>query len=471
MIIPVGVYKGKGNTYVAVYNYQHDISVMLPPSLSDATHVEHFSYSKGGKKGGGDVFLLPKRDICFRGVAKNRKSFHTVPNGVSILYTSGDDSFVNNEQIRRAMDDYDVRIELLQGTGSEVITHTLADIADFCGEKTAKKARGSRVVIVDKIVPVTEAKWINPKWMVVGGKQWFEPECILEGNIDFGKGCVSSWIPQEGATFDGKTYTNYFAYYSGECLYCYADREHRCYPKTLYKFDRERLKKELMGACKLKFGKDTMLGRPVKILRFGKRTEAWSPESADNFVATLETMVETGTRGVIPTKFMPFNPELAKLLKRTNSSVLYSIGFDEFELGAVKRGCSNDWRIEQAMKYREAGVNSNLYLLIVAHLPPAVRELAVLESLGYGHVIPLQLLPMRFRTKESFRVITGENWDELKKKRMYNTPKKNSLVPVVVDNGWTAMVGNNKGNVRMCYHNGQTSFCGGCFQCKGSCKK
>jgi len=483
MKYPGAVYTGKkGRKYLVTYNYQHDISVKLPPNFKDAKHIAKISYSRGGKKGGVDVFELTEKTPDPSEIITNKKRFEMQGSAVVLFETNPTlETKVDKKDLKNVSQKYDVQAEVLKDkkkTWNEIKTLVNTDILTFCGDYTAKKIRGTRTEFVEKIVPITQLKTINPERILTGGKQEFVPECKLEANIDFGKGCVTSWIPQGIANFDGKTFKNFFSYWWGECDYCYAGRQHKSFPKTIYKFDKNRLLEELKGNCRLSFGSNTFLGRPVKTLRFGKRTETCSPSTNNQFTQTLEAMTETGTKGIITTKFLSFNKEIATLFKKTKSSLLYSIGFDELELGACEHGCNNEFRLEQARKYHKVGVNSNIYLLIKAHSPITERDSKIL-SFAKQHNLPVQLLPVRYKNKELAKTMTGISWNFLKgsKKpknqleldifeefwRSHTTSKGVSLIPTKIHSDWTNLIKDNKERIRMCHHDDNNTYCGNCF--------
>mgnify|MGYP001572442675 FL=1 len=238
-----------------------------------------------------------------------------------------------------------------------------------------------------------------------------------------------------------------------------------------------------MGECILDFNTQKILGRPVKILRFGKRTESYIPISpfSDFFVQALEVTAETKTQNIIPTKFLTFNKEIANLLKKTKSTLLFSIGFDEYELGALEYGCNNEFRLEQALKYKQAGVNSIIYLLAVANKAPDKRENNIFKF-AEKNKIKVQILPMRFSRKDLTLKLTGVPWDILKDDSKQPTLLKdhyeesrgsyyyeNSCLTVRnIHPFWLNLIkDNNKENFRMCHHDSEDTYCGGCFHKKG----
>ena len=491
MIAVGGLYLGReGHRYLGVYHTQHDTYVLPHPDLRDSERLGHFTYLRGGRNEGVDVFLL--NDSCpdpSDNIMDVKKVFWLDGKGVKVdKKGSKDVERISADQIRRAGDEYGIQGEVIgsfpQSMLEEVLQFERADIAYFCGDRKAKIARGYNINFVPLIIPVTSLKEINPESFITSGKQLTLPECCLEGNRDFGKGCTVAWTPGENARFDGKIFTNWFWDPWGECNYCYAERKHKCPPKTVYRWNEDRFREELLGGCRLNLGRNERLGRPVDILRYGKLTEVWTPWSRNNFMRELEIIADlreqglVKTRCVVPTKLLPFSRELADLFKRTESVVLYSIGWDEFELGAANRGCTNDWRLEQAIRFREAGVNSVIYLLSIAHKGIGERESRVLE-IAKRYNIPVQILPVRFMNKRTVRSMTGQEWDLLKGKgnkltRAMDQEDAGSytwldkqLVPVRIHKDWLDLVGKNKKMKRMCHHDGETLYCGGCFQRNG----
>lgn len=481
MKFPAAQYVGK-NSYLAVYNYHPDMSVKLPGSLK-ARPVAHFRYSYHGWTKGFDVFQAhpgsnPDEFLNVgKEIVSNDRGFQVIDLPKTKTLTRGEISETDTR--------YDVQAQILAGTDGEVLDLARADIEYFCRGRLAKKHLGTRIEEVQRIVPITEMRKIKPEWILTSGKADFIPQCLLEANIDFAQGCISSWIPYGEAKFENGNFVGYFQSPWDECDYCYAIPDHKPFPKSILDLDFKQLKNELMGEARLKMGRTERHGQPIKVLRFGKRTEASLPFDfgREMLAKTLEVMIETGTKGVMPTKFHEFNSEITELLRRTNSAVLYSVGFNRFEHGPVRYGSTNDWRIEQAIKHREAGVNSAVYLLVYAHDAPEKRELDVIET-ARKHKVPVQLLPMRFGSKKLVERMTGKSWASMKEigQVSFDRPEGScergcghiysvqagKLVPDEgINPGWAAIVGDNREDVRMCYHNKQDTYCGGCFQTEG----
>lgn len=491
---PCGIYIGQNDrTYLAVYNYQHDVSTLLPPEFRSAERVLRLSYSKGGKKGGVDVFLLKDGLPDVSEIARIKKRISMEGEDFRIEQ-DGNIWSLEMRHPRDVDEAYDIQHQIVSGLGDigeEASALARADVRYFCGEEYAKNRRGPKKEYVQRIIPVTKLERFRPERVLTGGKAEFVPQCFLEANIDFMDGCLTSWIPGENPSFDGETFTDYFAYPWGDCDYCYAGRKHRSFPKTFYEFDQQRLLEDLRGGARLKFGSEEKIGRPIDVLRFGKRTEPWTPFTSDEFFQTLEAMLVIGTKGVITTKFLPFFPEVAELLRKTKSTLLYSMGPNEIELGAVEYGCDNEFRLEQAKKYREAGVNSALYLLFHPIFPPTEENLELI-NFARENRIPLQILPMRLINRDLAQKVISpfvdsrirSIWDLLKDT---DDPTQTSAFPVTsyensyyhqsgvlipkisgMHQYWIDLVGRNNGKIRMCHHDEDLTFCGGCFLKPGS---
>jgi hypothetical protein len=477
MRFPGRLYRSDNDTFLAVYNFFPDVYTEIPPSLrGKAERVAHASYSEGKKARGIDVFRLTGDPQEIPEIGLHNEIRDTREGSEHVDMQQG------------------VMYEIVEGAKKEVLDFLRTDISTFC-KKPAADQTHSQITWVDRITPRTELKRIeySKKGILTPGKQEFVRSCALEANIDFGKGCISGWIPGDHASFKGDTFYDYYLDPFGECEYCYAAPKHKTWPKSIFNLDAQRLEEELRGGAHLTYGSDEPCGSPVRVLRFGKRTEAASPFTLDPLALTLETCLKTGTRTVLPTKFLEFDQDMAELLRKTGSQLLFSIGWDEFEPGPCAYGCDNDFRLEQARRFREVGVDSNLYLMIHAHASPGERETAILE-MSKENGIPIQLLPERFNSKDLCIRATGVAWDLLKvqpniplkrskdiipqQKEVFDGFKKPEemgtygvqagvLVPEDIHQDWLDIIGDNTGLVRMCHHNTEFTWCGSCFLSKG----
>ncbi|MGD9275556.1 MAG: hypothetical protein PVJ67_00105 [Candidatus Pacearchaeota archaeon] len=470
----------KGQEYSATYNFHHDIYNCPEPGVSA---VAHFSYSRGGYEGGGDVFLSKdltdsKRTISHQTRLKVSDKITTIDKGGTRR------RYQNEKLLNELMKIYDVQIQLRsdlpQEMKQDIIYGTIADVAKFCSEAVAKNYRGEKIEEVEKIIPRTQAKWVTPKRLLDIGKKLFVSECIYPANIDFVKGCQTSFIPGEDATYEGSPVTekgefkNWFFAPWGQCGYpCYAERHNnKPFSKTLHRIDFNELERLLMGGFCPEHNSDIPQGFPVEYLRFGKWTESWTVATQENFKKTLELMIKTKTKGIIPIKLLPFQKELVELFRSTNSVIPYSIGRDEYEQGAVLNECPNEYRVEKILEYRDSKVNAFPFLHIIANDSPTKRDLNYINFF-LENKSPVLLLPLRFKTKEPYNKLSGLNWDIEKEIGRYHPELKVAgSVGHEMDHKWTRpfvhpdwlkMIKDNNGRVRMCHHNSVDTYCGKCF--------
>jgi len=469
MKFPGRIYQGKQWTYLALYNYHPDIYLAHPDSLEGkSSRLAHVTYRWGGFTRAIDLFRLNKA-----GEIPELKLKPLIR--------------LNRRWIKGVDKRQDVQYKVVRGAPQELLDIAREDIRQFIrtkkGNPPAKKPQGSRVEYHNKIIPETKIQYIHP-WkerVATTGKHEFVPECGNVANWDPAKGCITSLIGIENElSFGLQVVRGVYVAPWRECDICYAESKHKPLLKTIYQHDMQQLENELRGAACLKTGSDEKYGRLVKRLRFGKRTEAASKFTRSQFLQVLEVCAKTGTQGIIPTKFLEYDIEAIKLLKKTNSVVLFDQGFDEYEKGACSFGCTNGWRFEQAIRYGEAGVNSAIYLLIADPTKePTSRDLRILHQIEKHKqsFIGTQLLPVRYKSKSLAKCIAGIEWDHVCKAHGLLESLDDSihsfevnagqLIPRKFHSFWLDLIGNNKEFYRMCHHTDETTWCGGCFAKEG----
>ena len=501
MKLPGRLYDTKERQFIALYSYFPDVYIASLSSFEKrAKRVAHAAYSEGGKRRGIDVFLLNERVEDLYPVKKSfRGKKRTVYNSFKVPEMDfGKTRFVNSDENNERIDakqdiEYDF-VNMPLDMIELVIDSIRADVKHYC--KVEAKDRGNegkRVRIHDSLIPKTEVKYATPKLLVVPGKKEFVPGCKLEANIDSGNGCIAGWLPASDgqvASFDGKVFTNFYLALKAECDYCYAIPKHKTFPKTLFNIEKEILREQLLGKTRLKTGSEKEHGKAIKILRLGKRTEFGSIYTLNSLSLVLETCIETETRTVFPTKFLKYNENIAELLKRSNSSLYYSIGFDDVEYGPLMHGCDNNFRLEQMVKYAESGVNTNLYLLVAdGSISPTGRDLKMIDFVKkHDKIRGLQVLPVRYSGKDLCKRMTGRIWDDLVKPTnvdeqfmidgSFDENQKGAgwkvhagtLIQNKLHDDWIKIVKDNNGLIRMCHHTegkeGKT-WCGTCNTGKG----
>ncbi len=192
-----------------------------------------------------------------------------------------------------------------------------------------------------------------------------------------------------------------------------------------------------------------------KVVRLGKITEAGHPyyyETLMDFIGLcrrfnpqpkiifttkalpfgLEGCLETEQEPIIrlATKFFPnqivSGEELAERLKEVNTTLLYSIGYDCMEPGAVAQGFTNEWRIKQAERYHKKEVNTSLTIVcditnsIEANTKAGSSIKQVIESKERTG-INIRILPLRINSEKVAKKVTGKSMDLLTNSSYHNT--------------------------------------------------
>jgi len=477
------VYVAKGGeAYLAVYSPFEDVYVKdFARGGETPNRVAHARYGYGGARKGIEVFRLNDRFAETERVTLTPAIRHTdLRNDLGMV-----DSM------------HAISYEVVQSDSLDVnslMDFLRQDVLTFCHEKgygPAKKPSKRELLSIGEIVPETAIRYVPHSkefGMLSPGKKEFVAQCKLEANLDFGKGCITSWIPEGNeASFDGKKFRGYWHAPLEECTYCYAGQGHETFAKNIFKHNPERLKEELLGAAKLQYGIDKPVGKKVKVLRLGKRTETGAPFFRETLISTLETCLETGTRVVMPTKMLDFDPEVADLFRRTRSSIFYSMGDSKRETGTLAHGCDDAFKTEQAIKYAEAGVKSNYYLMMHGHAKISEREQALIDvALGAG--VKIQLLPERFNSRAEFGAATGLDWgiakgddskillseDSLFEEQddayadTYYLTGDNNLSPLHsrMNSDWLNLMKTHPEEISMCHHDTEILKCGTCAMAK-----
>lgn len=156
-----------------------------------------------------------------------------------------------------------------------------------------------------------------------------------------------------------------------------------------------------------------------EIVRIGKNVECGHPFYIPTLINFLKLCEKYQTQIIFPTKMLPFEKEVSNYLIKASGALHYSIGADRFEEGAVTQGFTNQWRIEQAKKYHDAGMNTDL--TIVCDLTSSLEDNAkvgfsVMDALEasrrYG--IPARFIPIRIGSNKLAKEITGHTMKELR---------------------------------------------------------
>ncbi|MGV8171060.1 MAG: hypothetical protein ACP5OA_00015 [Candidatus Woesearchaeota archaeon] len=463
MRVAASVYNCESHKALAIYNEYPDIYSALPKPMA-GNHLMHVEYSYSNKRASFDVYLLKgKIDATNLNIKKN--------------FSSRNHEDLKSEEV---FQDHNVVIESKKGIRfSELernLHHLIAlDIHTFC-RKNANEKCYSGVRCFDSIVPFTNVRYIEPKFLLKPGKSEFVPSCLLQANLYFSKGCITGFVPSEGAFFRDKVFQGFYHDKLAECDYCYALDKHDVYPKTFVKINKKKLREELEG--KFEDFNNNIVGQKVKILRLGKRTEAGAVYNSPQLIDSLETCIDANIEGIIfPTKFLEYDSELAKLLKRSNTQLLYSMGFDNLEHGAYFHNMSNAQRLENAIKYHEAGVKSAPYLMLDLTSSLSIGDKGLIDKV-LNHGMSIQLLGARVPKKDLAVRMTGRSWENLKQHPDQHTMNgervggyiltgNTTLTPEKIHPEILRLISDNNGRVRLCHHNTHTTWCGACFMREG----
>jgi hypothetical protein len=301
-----------------------------------------------------------------------------------------------------------------------------------------------------------------------------EDICICDNNADFSLTCIGQ---VHGSLLD-EVIKNNGCYDKDKidehrknigidkrCDYCYAKRKNwgKVIPKEIGEKTRQQFKEE----------------RP-KIIRLGKNTECGHFFYRQQLIQFLELCREYGTSIIFPTKMLKFNKEIAGLLKNTNSVVNYSICNDSFEIGPVSQGFSNEWRIEQAKRYRYLGVNATATLTcdVTNSLEGNLKYgFAINEILNAKeHGLTLRLLPLRLNSKKVCLKATRKKWEDIvmpknwkdtfdfEFKWLYEKKRNNEAIPLFFHKDFRKLISEGIG---ICGKVGSMEYCDKCNLEKG----
>lgn len=289
------------------------------------------------------------------------------------------------------------------------------------------------------------------------GKQDFY-ECDLDINWDPSGWCIAG-ITKRGLINP-----------KGECGFCYANFKHGGHPE-IYNYDVKSLVEQI-GAAGAERAKE---GKPTRFLRLGKRVEVGAEVTREPLLNVLEACCLTGLQPIMPTKFLGWDIEVAKRFKRSNGTMLPSIGDNRLEPGAVSYERDNETRIADGLKYQEYGVRVVPYLLVVANAENGGEffrknfERFIFGGLG-KKFSGVQLLPIALRREDLGKKMLGASWhcspvgsNSMFGKDDYEKTRDRTRHPLKFHPSILAAVGNNTGPVRMCAHSSCITCCGGCF--------
>jgi hypothetical protein len=359
------------------------------------------------------------------------------------------------------MEKYSIRAEIARTAPKETLDIIVKDVEIFADGFVPNKKLGYFVKETEEIRPNTLQRFAGDLKVNALGKQNYVPSCLIDINIDFFlKSCSSLLV---------HGYYDPFA----ACVYCYAKGPQCDSPlKRRLKADKKSLVAQITDIRRQR-------KRQIKYIRFGKISEAGSRLTREQLMTTLEACIEAKVSPIFPTKFLDYQQDTAELLRKCDAAVLYSIGNDCLESGAVANGCTNDFRFEQAVMYHNDKVKVALYTLIDArnYDNPLFRQnfgraVRLHEQLG----TPMQLLPIRPIGRRQLSFITGNLSGDMLvagQRRLFGakpTPggyartSNNQYYSTIIDSRFIELL--KQPGIGMCHHNKETTWCGGCLHRK-----
>lgn len=180
-----------------------------------------------------------------------------------------------------------------------------------------------------------------------------------------------------------------------------------------------------------------------------------------------------------PTKFLYFDSRIAELLRKTKSSVGFSMAYEDLEKGTILFGFDNAHRMECARRYAEAGVST---MLRVSHDCSVSFERA--QEMG-AHIMEIrdfllsnpkvkgQLIPMRLQGPDDMLAITGKSRNELKHEGNLDFFKDSSVngdhkprinvesIPASIHDDYRKLFTEGK-HLHVCADLGNTFYCDSC---------
>ncbi len=280
----------------------------------------------------------------------------------------------------------------------EVKRNVRADVLSYCGNDLSS-AKPHFDSVSNAILPVV----IEKKVEIETGKGEFDALCRTGvHNIDFTLGCVSYTRNLQGnITHDLTT----------GCEYCY----------SFGNYGGVRLKQFKASHLEEQIKKIEAEQGKVRFIRLGKNSDPAHEWLYEHNMHLLELGKKHNFGVVMVTKYLPFIPGMANALKKTGSVLQYSFGYEEMEHGPLAWGRDNEFRIENAVRYKKAGVNVLTRLVQEAPVPPSGFAMRIM-GLYENYDIPTIFNPLRIMNSKVAEKL-GKNWN-----RLIADPKQSSFL-------------------------------------------
>jgi hypothetical protein len=466
------LYKADNFAIGMVYNDYADVFRAFPvPNSSFAPeHVVHAVYTRRQGRGSIDVYLIRNSSGLEKELGDNDIKISSRKGGLV-------QNLPNSKLLKRNPEnvfsiDYQ-RITGINEIWPEIKNMIDYDVAAFNEIKlfnNPKRSHEHGEKIVQKLIPSTTPNMPRDAYFF-RGKGAFSELCLFDTNIDLSASCTANMNP-EGYYFP-----------EGDCIYCYASRHH---DKPDIKVQRA-VTSEILDHAYAQY-KEEMKGQKwrQRVIRVGARVESAAKFQEERLNVLLEWCIVNKKTPIIITKYNQYErgSETVKLAKESKAVMMFSIGRDNMEPGPVLSGFTNEFRIEQAIKYFEAGVNARLDVLTDMHVPFTLnkeqflsneQKLAIEAQQKYG--VPIQLLAFRAGSDKVARAFFGKSYKGLKTSEgqlfeknqemlehrvsyAYTNAGNNELVPEIIHP--EILEGATKGAIGLCAKTGKNEYCSGC---------
>lgn len=143
-------------------------------------------------------------------------------------------------------------------------------------------------------------------------------------------------------------------------------------------------------------------------------------------------------RSVLTSRALAFEEPYVSLLKRLDTTCLFSFGYPEIEPWTKDYGCDEPFRFEQTVKFAERGINTGMF--VMTDVTRSMKDIQDVAKQAIKHHenhpnVGLHWLDARIRHSGQAELIGGAPWDWLSGKS--STIQINSKTYDVVPGRWT----------------------------------
>ena len=273
--------------------------------------------------------------------------------------------------------------------------------------------------------------------------------------LKFEKEFINRYFNNQVGLLDGKR---------NGCKYCYAHYKNNSQKVLIDSMDFKNLCQQL-----------DKIPTKNRIIRLDKDSECMSIFHLDFIHELLDICIQYDAKIIAPTKFLYYEPTIAKQLKKTGSVIGYSLSHNDLlEPGPSLYGFDSDYRLHCAKKYADQGVN--IVLKIALDCTQSFKDCDKANGNIYKYVqfltdnphIGKQLIPLRIHRKDVALTATGHTKLELLSgiqnmfgnsidRARYIPYFSGSIIPDIIHDDFKQFFGKN-----ICGKIGHTFYCDSC---------